>query len=200
LIKIKEVVVVEGKYDKITLENYIDATIIVTNGFSVFKDKEKQKLIPLLAKKNGIIIMTDSDSAGIQIRQFIKKICSDCEIKNIYIPQILGKEKRKSAPSKEGYLGVEGMNKQIILDTLKKFHIGTDCIEKQKSKITKLDLYGFGLLGTENSSSLRNGFCSFASLPIGMSSSAFLDAINALFTLEEFRKSVELWRQGQDKK
>jgi len=198
LIRLKEIVVVEGKYDKITLSNYIDATIIVTNGFSVFKDREKRNLIKLLAQKNGVIIMTDSDSAGLQIRSFIKKICSECEIKNVYIPQILGKEKRKNTPSKEGYLGVEGMNKNIILEVLNKYHILSQEVSV-KPKITKLDLFKFGLSGTIDSNKERTEYCLYFDLPTGMSSSAFLDCINALYDLEEFERSVNIWRQDKVK-
>ena len=120
LIRIDGVVVVEGKYDRINLQNYIDATIVTTNGFQIFKDKEKQKLLRFLTAKSGAVIITDSDDAGAQIRAFLKNICKNSDIKNVYLPQIRGKEKRKSAPSKQGFLGAEGLSGEIILAALKK--------------------------------------------------------------------------------
>ena len=115
MIKIKEAVIVEGKYDKIKLSGILDAVIIETDGFGIFKDKEKQKLIRFLAENKGIIIMTDSDSAGFKIRSFIQNITKSENIKNVFMPDIYGKEKRKTEASKEGKLGVEGIKKEIIL-------------------------------------------------------------------------------------
>ncbi len=198
MIKLNEAVIVEGKYDKITISNIIDATIIVTNGFSVFKDKEKRKLISLLAKTKGIIIMTDSDSAGMMIRSFVKKICGDAKITNVYIPQILGKEKRKTVSSKEGYLGVEGMKEEVILEALKKSGVCGSVGEKSKL-VTKRDLFMYGLSGGDNSAKLRQEFCIASSLPKGMSSVAFLDAVNAIYEYDEFIRVVEKW-QDTDKK
>ena len=118
LIKLSQVVIVEGKYDKITLENVIDATILTTNGFRIFKDKEKRDLIRLLAERKGIIVITDSDSAGALLRSHLKQICPENTITNVYIPQLYGKEKRKSKPSKDGFLGLEGMTQELIIDAL----------------------------------------------------------------------------------
>ena len=120
LIRLKQAVIVEGKYDKIALENVIDAVIIPTNGFGIFKDSEKRDIIRNLAKKNGIIVMTDSDSAGAVIRAYIKKIAAGAVITNVYVPSLHGKEKRKSKPSAEGILGVEGMSPEIIEEALKR--------------------------------------------------------------------------------
>ncbi len=197
MIKLNMPVVVEGKYDKIKLSNIIDATIIVTNGFSVFRDKEKRKLISLLAKKYGIIVMTDSDSAGNMIRSHIKKICPDGKIINVYIPQILGKEKRKATASKEGYLGVEGMSEKVIEEALNKS--GVTVSTEIKKKITKNDLFKLKLSGQSNSNEKRQSFLLFSGLPTGLSSSAFLDAVNALYDYEEFVKAVELWQSEEDK-
>ena len=118
MIKLNQAVIVEGKYDKITLENVIDTTIIVTDGFRIFKNKEKRELIRLLAERRGIIVITDSDSAGAVIRSYLKQICPEGTITNVYIPQLSGKEKRKTKPSKEGFLGVEGMTQQALVDAL----------------------------------------------------------------------------------
>ncbi|MBR2502939.1 MAG: toprim domain-containing protein, partial [Oscillospiraceae bacterium] len=114
-IKISQIIVVEGKYDAIKLDSFVDALIIPVNGFSVFKDDEKKQLLRQLGEKNGIILLTDSDSAGFKIRNYIQNICRKAEIINVYIPQIQGKESRKAAPSKEGTLGVEGINREILM-------------------------------------------------------------------------------------
>ncbi|MBQ4164893.1 MAG: toprim domain-containing protein, partial [Oscillospiraceae bacterium] len=115
MIKIKQAIIVEGKYDKITLSSLVDAVIIPTNGFSIYKDEEKKALIQALAEKTGIVILTDSDSAGFQIRSHLRNIVKKGEIINVYIPDIFGKERRKSQPSKQGTLGVEGMSKAVLL-------------------------------------------------------------------------------------
>ena len=114
MITIKEAVIVEGKYDKIKLSNFIDGLIITTEGFGVFKDKEKQQLIRHLAKVRGLLVLTDSDGAGFVIRSFLKGIVPPEQVKNAYIPDIFGKEKRKASPSKEGKLGVEGLSEEIL--------------------------------------------------------------------------------------
>ncbi len=199
MIKLKEAVIVEGKYDKIKLSNFIDATIIATNGFSVFKDSQKRRLIKLLAEKNGIIVITDSDSAGMVIRSYIKKICGENSIKNVYIPQISGKEKRKNSPSKEGFLGVEGIDDSIITEALNKCGILTENCER-KVPITKQDLFKCGLSGQTDSRIKREEFALFSGLPKGMSSSAFLDALNAVYGYDEFLKAVEIWLKEQVKK
>lgn len=198
MISIKQAVIVEGKYDKIKLSNFLDATIIPTNGFSVFKDKEKRKLISLLAEKNGLVVITDSDNAGMQIRAYLKKICKKGTITNVYVPQILGKEKRKTVSSKQGYLGVEGLNDSVIIKALKKSGIVGETATKTKP-ITKNDMFTFGLSGSTNSALKRDSFSKFSNLPAGMSSSAFLDAINAVYNFEEFKKAVSLWQAEEDK-
>ena len=201
LIKLSQAVIVEGKYDKITLENIIDATIIQTNGFGIFKDKEKCDFIRLLAQKNGIIVITDSDSAGQVIRSHLKQICPENSIINVYIPQLKGKEKRKAKPSKQGYLGVEGMSEQIILDALSRCGVlGVVQGEKAAKKITKNDFYQLGLSGATNSSIMRKNLCVHLNLPAGMSANAFLDAVNAIYTYEEFIQAVKLWQQEEDKR
>ena len=155
MIKIKKPIIVEGKYDKITLENTVDALIIPTNGFGIFKDKEKCRLIRLLAEKNGgIIVMTDSDSAGSVIRAYLKNIVGKQPIINVYVPCLKGKEKRKAQVSKEGLLGVEGMNKQTILEALKRSGV-TEEITTERKVITKTDLFSLGLSGTEKSGENR---------------------------------------------
>lgn len=198
MIRLESVVIVEGKYDKIALENVIDATFIVTNGFGVYKDKAKRELIKALCKRKGAVIITDSDNAGNQIRAFLKNLCGTDNIKNVYLPQIPGKEKRKVRPSKQGYLGAEGMDKQVIIDAL--YKSGVLCRQCDKAeKITKTDLYITGLSGIRNAGELRESFCDFLGLPRGMSSSAFLDALNAILSKNDFYKEAEKWQEEQAK-
>ena len=201
MIKISQAVIVEGKYDKITLENIIDATIIATNGFRIFKDAEKRELIRLLAQKKGIVVMTDSDSAGMVIRSHLKQICPEGTITNVYVPQLFGKEKRKTKYSKQGLLGVEGMDKQIIIDALSRSGITSDESEcPDKKRITKTDMFSLGLSGGKNSSFLRDDLAVYLKLPKGLSAHAFLDCINAIYDYDEFLKAVDLWQQEEDKR
>lgn len=199
LIKIRQCVVVEGKYDKITLSNIIDATIITTDGFQIFKNKEKTAIIRAFSKKTGIIIMTDSDSAGAQIRAHLKSVCPEGKLINVYIPQLRGKEKRKSEWSREGYLGVEGMSKECVLEALQRSGVFNEEIS-DSVKIRKTDLYGIGLSGGKNSARLRKDLLKYLNLPGNLSANAFLDAINALFTYDEFFKEVKKWQQEEAKK
>ena len=184
-------IIVEGKYDKITLSNVVDTLIISTDGFRIFKNKEMCDLIRTLSQKDGIIVMTDSDSAGNVIRNHIKNIASSGKIINIYVPQLKGKEKRKSAPSKEGFLGVEGISKEILLETFKKYGIMGEQVEADIRKITKTDLFELGLSGGENSTLYREKMLLKLNLPKNLSSKAMLDVLNVLFTYEEFITFVE---------
>ena len=197
MIRLKQTVVVEGKYDKIALENVIDAVIIPTNGFGIFKDSEKRDIIRKLAEKNGVIVMTDSDSAGAVIRAYIKKIAAGAEITNVYVPRLNGKEKRKSKPSAEGILGVEGMTPDIIEEALKRCNVGIEKTES-KRKITKCDMFSAGLSGGANSSKNRESFLGFLELPSNISSSAMLDLLNGMFSFEEFKEKVSEWQKSTD--
>lgn len=191
MIKIKEAVIVEGKYDKIKLSSIIDTVIIETDGFAVFKDKEKQKLIRFLAENRGIVIMTDSDSAGFKIRSFIKGITKSKNIKNVYMPDIYGKEKRKTEASKEGKLGVEGMKTEVIMSALEK--AGVLCCENSKKEgreITHTDFFEDGISGGENSSEIRKAFARELDLPEKISSSALLKIINMYMTFDEYKETV----------
>ncbi len=204
MIKIKQAIIVEGKYDKITLENIVDATIIATDGFGIFKNTEKRELIRLLAEKRGLVVITDSDSAGALIRSHLKQICPENSIINVYVPQLFGKEKRKSKPSKEGLLGVEGMTQQILLEAFSRSGItGSTVSKKSDKKITKLEFFTLGLSGGINSSFLRNNLAEYLGLPKGISANALLDCVNAIYDYDEFIKVVELWqknKQDEDKK
>ena len=197
MIKLNQLVIVEGKYDKITLENVIDAHIISTEGFCIFKNKEKCDMIRRIAEKNGVIIMTDSDSAGSMIRAYIKKIVGNSEIINVYVPALKGKEKRKNTPSKEGFLGVEGMSREIILQALQKSGVTQPQKIKAGRKITKTDLFCMGLSGNENSSQKREWLLENLDLPKKLSPNAMLDVLNDLYTYEQFlevAKNVETGR------
>ena len=186
LIKLNMPIIVEGKYDKITLENVVDTLIISTNGFRIFKNKEMCDLIRAFAQTKGIIIMTDSDGAGQVIRNYVKNIAAGGKIINVYVPQLKGKEKRKSTSSKEGYLGVEGLSKQVLLETLAKYGItGSESLSDRK-KITKGDFYDLSLSGTENSSLNRQKLMEHLNLPKNLSSSALLDVVNTLYDYNEF--------------
>ena len=186
-------VIVEGKYDKKTLENVVDALIIPTDGFAVFKDREKCALIRRLAEKNGIIVMTDSDSAGAVIRAYIKKIADGAKIVNVYVPSIKGKERRKDSPSKEGLLGVEGMTEEVILRALEKSGVGISDSKKPKPerRITKNDMYMFGLSGSKDSSLKRKRLLKKLGLPENLSSSAMLDVINDMYGYERFEEVIK---------
>ena len=200
MIKLSQAVIVEGRYDKTTLENIIDALIIPTDGFRIFKDKEKCALIRSVAEKSGIIIMTDSDSAGAMIRAHIKRITDNKNITHVYIPQIIGKEKRKDKPSKEGTLGVEGMSVEIITEALKKSGITGEKIDKKSKKITKNDMFRFGLSGSCDAAEKRRNLLKFLELPDNLSPNAMLDIINTFFSYEEFERKIDLWLQDTDKR
>lgn len=191
MIKLDKAVIVEGKYDKIKLANFIDAVIIETDGFRIFSDKEKRAFIKQLAKTKGIIIMTDSDSAGFRIRNFIRNIASDGEVINVYIPDVFGKEKRKTEPSKEGKLGVEGLSEEIITEALSKagvFGIKTDFSDKRI--VTTADLFEDGLTGSENSGKKKLQLLKNLSLPSKMSNSQLLKLINTFMSYEDYKNAV----------
>ena len=184
-IKLSEAVIVEGKYDKIKLSNILDAFIIETNGFAVFKDKTKLSFIKKLAKEPGIIILTDSDHAGFMIRNYISSGVPKEQIKNVYIPDIFGKEKRKNAPSKEGKLGVEGMTKEVIVEALSKAGI-TSSKSVCSDPVTTVDFYDLGLTGGAGSKAKRKALCKTLDLPEFLSTSSLISCINNFMTKEEF--------------
>ena len=197
MIKIDRVVIVEGRYDKIKLSSILDAVIIESEGFGIFNNKEKQKLIRKLAETKGLLILTDSDSAGFKIRSFIRGMVPAEQIKHAYIPDIFGKEKRKTEPSKEGKLGVEGVKADIIIDALEK--AGVLCEEtedKEQREITKLDLYEDGLSGKEDSDASRKKLLSLLDLPERLTSNALLQVLNTFLTYEEYKKAVEDIKNG----
>lgn len=193
-IKISLPIVVEGKYDKSALTSLFDATVITVGGFSIFNSKEKQALLRKVAK-NGIIILTDADGAGKVIRSFLNGIIPKEKIYNLYIPKIEGKEKRKSTPSKEGLLGVEGIGKQELLRVLSPFMSNDAAARKSHGKttqmITKVDFYTDKLTGFENSSFRRDELAARFGLPSGMTPNALLEALNIVTDRDEYRLAVD---------
>lgn len=195
MINIREAIVVEGRYDKNTLSQIVNAPIFETNGFGIFKDKQQLALLRRVAKARGLIVLTDSDGAGFVIRNHLKSVIEPQYLKHAYIPDIAGKERRKAAPGKEGKLGVEGMDPEILITALK--HAGAT-IEGEESPvlpgITKQDMVQLGLSGGNNSAALRKLLLEKLDLPEHMSANALLQALNLLYTLdeiEEILKSLE---------
>lgn len=194
-LEVKQVIIVEGKYDRIKLMNFISSPIILTGGFRVFKDREKQTLIRKIAKTRGILILTDSDGAGFVIRNFLKGIVDDGEILNAYCPEILGKEKRKEHPSKEGKLGVEGIDKDILIKAIRQSGAEIKGYEKSESKneIDKADLFLWGLTGREESKVKREKILKQLGFPVYLSTNEMLAVINSLYSQNEF---LEFLRQN----
>lgn len=186
--RIKEVIVVEGRYDKNTLSQVVDATILETGGFGIFKDKEKAALLRRLGAERGIIVFTDSDGAGFVIRNHLKSILPTGQLKQAYIPDVPGKERRKRTPGKEGKLGVEGMPPQVLLTALERCgatFLGEEEKERQGGSITKADLMELGLVGA-GSRERREALLQKLQLPQHMTPNAMLEALNLLYTREEF--------------
>lgn len=188
MVKIREAIVVEGKYDKNTLSQIVDAPILETSGFGIFKDKAQLALLRQVAQKRGLIVFTDSDGAGFVIRNHIKSAVDGKYLKHAYIPDITGKERRKSAPGKEGKLGVEGMTPAVILDALRRAGATIEGENTQtQNKITKQDMVELGLSGGVGSSEKRIQLLKKLSFPEKMSANAMLQALNLLYTLEELK-------------
>ena len=185
--KIKEVIVVEGRYDKNALCQVVDATIVETGGFGVFRDREKLAFFRRLAQKRGLILLTDSDGAGFVIRNYLKGAIPPEQIKQAYIPDIAGKERRKRKGGKEGKLGVEGMTPEILLDALRRAGATFEGQEQaaQTAHITKADLLDKGLIGS-HSAEKRAALLQKLNLPAHLTPNAMLEAINLLLTREEF--------------
>lgn len=190
MLKIKEIVIVEGNYDKSKLSTLIDATIIVTDGFMIFNDKNKCSMLRELASKNGAIIFTDSDSAGFQIRNYLKNVLRGCKIRHAYIPDIPGKEKRKNHHSKEGFLGVEGVDNDIIIAALQEAGF-EETFQENSRKITKSDLYADGFTGSEDSAAKRDRLKQELKLPKHLSANMLLDVLNRMYTFEEYKEITE---------
>lgn len=189
-LKLSQAIIVEGKYDKIKLSNLVDAFIIETNGFSVFKDKEKLSFIRRIANERGIIVLTDSDHAGFMIRNYISSGVPKDKIINLYIPDVYGKERRKTEPSKEGKLGVEGMSREILLKTLKSVNIEYS-EGNNPNPVTNYDLFALELSGTPNAKQNKKKLLKKLDLPEFLSTNSLLSYINSSMTKEEFQKITE---------
>ena len=199
MLKTDKIIIVEGKYDKIKLSSIIDAVIIETDGFGIFKDKQKQKLLRMLADKKGLVILTDSDSAGFTIRNFICGFVPKDKIINAYIPDIFGKERRKDAPSKEGKLGVEGVSPEVIKAALEQ--AGVLCEENNQTKrrtVTKTDFYLDGLTGGNDSKEKRLALLKYLSLPERMTTNSLIDIINSFMTYDDYKKAISNIERVQD--
>ena len=196
MITLKQAVIVEGKYDKIKLKNFLNAEIFTTDGFGIFKNKEKVQMLRRIAEQKGIIILTDSDSAGFVIRGHLTGVIDPKFVTNVFVPEIKGKEKRKTQSSAQGLLGVEGLSEQVITEALKKAGIHSNGAQptEPKEKITHTDLYNLGLSGGANSKQKRKQLTDRLALPSGMSTNQLLTALNSLYTREElfnvFEKDV----------
>lgn len=195
--RINEVLVVEGKYDAAKLSGIVDGLIITTGGFSIYRDEEKRELIKNLGKKRGIIILTDSDAAGFRIRNYIKNFAKGAVIKHAYIPAVQGKESRKSAPSKEGTLGVEGLPNEIILEALRRAG-ATEETPRAGRLLNYTDLFELGISGTPGSAERRRELLATIGLPLRLSKKALLETLNATYSYEEMvaicrKKPVLFW-------
>ena len=189
MLHIKEAIVVEGRYDKNTLSQLVDTVILETSGFGVFKDSEKLALFRRLAAERGLIILTDPDGAGFVIRNFLKGSIPPGQVKHAYVPDILGKERRKRAPGKEGKLGVEGMRPQVLEQALRRagatFLEETGASARPGRPITKADLYALGLSGGRDAAGRRQALLRNMELPSHLSPNAMLEVLNTCYTREE---------------
>ena len=191
MVKIREAIVVEGRYDKNTLSQIVDAPIFQTDGFGIFRDREKMRLLRRTAEKLGLIVFTDSDGAGFVIRSHIKSAIPEKYLKHAYIPDIPGKEKRKAAPGKEGKLGVEGMKPEIILEALRRAGATFDDGQAPAAGgITKQNMLELGLSGGPDSSAKRKKLIKALDFPEHLSANALLQALNLLYSMDELKAAV----------
>ena len=192
MVKIREAIVVEGRYDKNTLSQVVDAPILETAGFGIFKDRQQMALLRRVAEKRGLIVFTDSDGAGFVIRNYIKGAIDPALVKMAYIPDVPGKERRKSSPSKEGKLGVEGMSAEVLIAALRRAGatLGGETATHRTGGITKATLYELGLSGRPDSAARRRELLKKLDLPEKLGANALLDVLNALYDEESLRASV----------
>lgn len=187
--RLREVIVVEGRYDKNTLSQTVDAVILETAGFGIFNDRQKQKLLRRMAQERGLIVLTDSDGAGFVIRNFIRSCVDPTLVRHAYIPDVPGKERRKRSPSREGKLGVEGMRPQVLLAALERAGAHFEDApgpEESSGRISKADLYAMGLSGRPGSAQARRKLLAQLELPERLTADALLDVLNAIMSREEF--------------
>ena len=202
MLKIKEAVVVEGRYDKNTLSQLVDTIIIETKGFGIFKDSERLSLLRRLARERGLVVLTDSDGAGFVIRNFLKGAIPPGQVKHAYIPDLFGKERRKRQPGKEGKLGVEGMRPQVLEEALRR--AGVTFLDQESGEnisrrpITKADLFAAGLSGGPDSAQRRQALLRRLKLPEHMTANAMLEALNVFCTYEEFQSALSASEEAQE--
>ena len=197
MIHVAQAIIVEGKYDKIKLSSLLDAVILTTNGFHIFHDADKMALIRYYAKTTGIIILTDSDTAGFRIRNYLKGAVHDGKLFHVYIPDIYGKERRKLKPSAEGKLGVEGIDKNALLAALEKAGVLTDEIPEKTDPITRYDLYELGLSGGADSKSKRKALQKRLHLPDLLSTASLL-VLNTMMTKTELCRILDELSSGAE--
>lgn len=198
---IKETVVVEGVYDKIKLSRFLQGIIFVTNGFCIFSRPDKMTALKNLAQKTGVVIFTDSDTAGFKIRNYIKQALPQEQVKHAYIPELHGKEKRKNKAGAEGLLGVEGVSEQVLLDALLQAGCcidGTAQQTKPGRKLSKADFFADGFSGRTNSRALRDAFAKELGLPTKVSANMLLSVANRLLTYEEYREIIQSLQENTD--
>ena len=190
MIRIREAIIVEGRYDKNTLAQIVDAPILETSGFGIFHDSQRLALLRRLAETRGIIVLTDSDGAGFVIRNYLRGAIDPAQVKHAYIPDVAGKERRKRTASKEGKLGVEGMRPEVLLEALRRAGATIEGEETPAAgaRITKADLYAAGLTGGADSRAARQRLLAQLDLPEHLSTNALLEVLNALMTPDEFQK------------
>ena len=187
MIKLGPVILVEGKYDKIKLSQIFDTTILTTDGFGIFKQKDKVAMLRKLAETHGLLVFTDADGAGLVIRNFLKGAITGGKVYHAFIPDLYGKEKRKAKGSKEGKLGVEGVPDEIIIQAVERSG-AMDETPREKRGITKADLYDLGLSGGQGSAEKRKALLKALQLPENLSSNALLDVLNCMTDREELAK------------
>jgi len=194
MLKTDKIIIVEGRYDKIRLDSIVDAVIITTDGFGIFKEKEKQAFLKKAARDKGLIILTDSDGAGFKIRNFLKNLVPEDCVTHVYIPDVFGKEKRKETASKEGKLGVEGIDNRTLEAALIRSGVFSEAVSADSREITFADIYDAGLAGGENSAERRRAFLAANGLPARLTGNNLFKVINSFFTYDSFMEAVgKLW-------
>ena len=193
MIRVRQAIVVEGRYDKNKLAQLVDAPIFTTEGFGILKDKEKLSLLRQVAEKRGLILLTDPDGAGFVIRNYLKGALPRDKVLQAYIPDIMGKERRKKAPGKEGKLGVEGMTPEVLLKALRDCgaELDGEAVTPAEEPVTRADLFDLGLMGSDDSQAKRKRLLALLKLPEHMSTTALLTAVNLLYSRQEFLTKCE---------
>lgn len=190
MIRVKQAIVVEGRYDRIRLASLVDAVVVETGGFRIFKDPDRVEMLRTLAKTTGLLVLTDSDAAGFKIRSYIKSCVREGEVLHAYIPDILGKERRKQQPSREGKLGVEGVSDEALLTALRRAGVLAGRTEARSCQITKADFFEDGLTGTPGSAGRRRELCARLGLPAHLSANSLLTVLCALLDRQEYKRLV----------